>query len=79
MRRDEKHMSELQDALRTGAQGKGRERHRTKETLSEANVVYHQHGVNSIGYGRRYLFQNVFGDKDAKQHICTEPDAGKDL
>lgn len=52
---------------------------RTKETLSEANEVYHQHGVNSTGYGPRYIFQNVFGDKDAKLHVCRKPNAGKDL
>jgi hypothetical protein len=28
---------------------------------------------------KKNLFQNVFGGKNAKLHICTEPNAGKDL
>ena len=32
-----------------------------------------------ISEEKKNLFQNVFGGKNAKLHICTEPNAGKDL
>lgn len=83
-------MSELRDALRLGhSGGKGqrvgpRIHHQHGANSTVGGMWTQAWGFQTQPYYQildtgKILFQNVFGDRDAKVHRCTEPNAGKEF
>lgn len=86
-----RYMSELRDALRLGHSGGEGKRGGTKDPSPAWSEQRRRRDVGA-GVGgfqtqpyyqildtEKILFQNVFGDRDARVHRCTEPNAGKDF